>query len=280
MAKIIEFLVVKLDWRIEGGDNPIEIFRSLFSDDKFLTQSKIRLVRADMNIELYYNIDINESIGASNRKLRPDYLFKVTTDVETKIFILDAKYRNYEAQGQNVWANEDLRGVCANKYIHEIKKLTGEKISMAFIVHPDKTLGKNFLGKYVTYNATVEPQLKTLFKEIPGDKQQIGSFYLLPYDGITLNQSEINLSLFFKMMFEYFLGCWTKCWECGSDLVDITPLLTNGGYEKYYMHCEKCGAFWVKTHCHYCHNHLVKHYINYHVENKGNWLVLCPKCGS
>ncbi len=176
--------------------------------------------------------------------------------------------------------SDDSGGVCANKYIHEIKKLTGEKISMAFIVHPDKTRGKNFLGKYVTYNATVEPQLKTLFKEIPGDKQQIGSFYLLPYDGITLNQSEINLSLFFKMMFEYFLGCWTKCWECGSDLVDITPLLTNGGYEKYYMHCEKCGAFWVKTHCHYCHNHLVKHYINYHVENKGNWLVLCPKCGS
>ncbi len=280
LAKIIEFLVVKLNWRVEGGgDNPVEIFRNLFNANKFLTQGKVLLTNGDMALELYYNVDINESIGASNRKLRPDFLFKVTANDKTKFFILDAKYRNYAAQGENFWAAEDLKGVCENKYIREIKAETGADISMSFIVHSDKTRGNKFLGKYVTYNATVEPKIQEQFKNIRGGRQQIGSFYLLPYDGETLNQSEINLTLFFKLMFEYFLGCWTICWECGSDLVDVTPLLTKGKYEKYYMRCEKCGAFWVKTHCHSCHNHLIKHYINYHVE-QSKWLVRCPNCGN
>ncbi len=281
LAKIIEFLVVKLNWKSDG--TPLEILRRLFNNLENLPNKKISLTHENsaMSMEIFYNTEINKSLNTTGCNLRPDFLFKVTANDITKIFILDAKYRNYERQGFNYWKEKDLYGVCFERYIAEIEKAAATKISASFIVHSDRSHDKRgkFLGKYVVYNGTV--LFKKLFSGMNGVLQQVGSFYLLPEieNDSTPNQSEINLSLFFKMIFEYFMGQWEICWKCGSK-VNKEPKKTHSGKIKYYLKCENCGEFWVKTHCSKCSNNLIiKHAVNYHIEQDGNWFVYCPKCG-
>lgn len=274
LAKIIDFLVMKLKWQTDGKF--AETLRQLFNNAKNINNVPIHLTHENskMEMDIFYNTSINESLNTTGCILRPDYLFKVTAGETVKFFILDAKYRNYEQQRKKYGFYKDLREICLNKYIQLIKKATGKEISMSFIVHSDKTqISSNFLGKYVLYNGATT--------DLNGERQQIGAFYLLPETKNKFNQSEINLSLFFKMMFEYFMEKWQICWECGSNDVEKKEFLT-GRYKKYHLRCNKCKAFWVKNHCAKCkttHTMLIKHAINYHVEQDGTWYVCCPKCG-
>ena len=283
LAKIIEFLVVKLQFKIENtSDNPAEILRKLFGNLENVQKATISLTHENSKIEMqiFYNTEIKDSLKSGNCILRPDYLFKVKSEDTEKIFILDAKYRNYKLQGNFFWQEKDLRGVCFEKYIQTIKKYTGKEISMAFIVHSDGTHKDKFWGKYVVYNGA---ELLKNFAEIDGARQQIGSFYLLPQIENKSNQSEINLSLFFKIMFEYFMEKWQICWECGSNKVDCTEIPLNK-FSKFHIRCQNCGAFWVNNYCSECAKKnsriaLIKHAVNYHNEKAGTWYVRCPKCG-
>ena len=275
-AKIVEFLVLKLNWKSDG--NFAEILRGLFDNLENVQNAKIHLTHENskMEMEIFYNTQINSSLETRGCNLRPDFLFKVKSENVEKIFILDAKYRNYAKQGSYYWHDKDLRGICFEKYINEIKKHTGKEISMSFVVHSDKTPCENFLGKYVIYSGAH-------FNNLNGAIQQVGSFYLLPEIENQPNQSEINLSLFFKLMFEYFMDKWKICWECGSDKVECTEFQLNK-YSKYHMHCQNCGAFWVNNYCDKCAKEnfrvaLIKHAVNYHIEQDGKWYVRCPKCG-
>lgn len=289
LAKIVEFLIVRLGWRsTKGGDNPAEILRNFFdvrnADAK--RNAHIVLTKKNLSMEIFYNVTVKFSLGGRCR-LRPDYLFKIwVDDNEPKIFILDAKYRNYEEQKFFSGLRRDLSEVCIKKYIQRIEDETHFKITTSFIVHTDKTSAeKNFLGKYVIFNGTADPRSKSVNKISNGAQQQFGAFYLLPNvaenDKIP-NKSEDNLTVFFEMIFEYFMGQWGKfCWQCGSENVDAEEHLTNSQRKKFYMRCEKCGSFWVKTHCQKfgCNIDLIKHFINYHVESN-DWFVVCPKCGN
>ncbi len=141
------------------------------------------------------------------------------------------------------------------------------------------------LGKYVIFNGTADKRSKPINKISDGSQKQFGAFYLLPNvaenDKIP-NKSEDNLTVFFEMIFEYFLGQWKNfCWQCGSEDISVESHKTAGDFDKFYMRCNKCGSFWVKTHCHRigCNVDLVKHFINYHVEEQA-WFVVCPKCGN
>ena len=287
LAKILEYLVVKLDWSVENGDDPIKIFRDFFDTREKNSSACIKLRRDDMTMWIYYDTPISISLGNTNRELRPDYLFKITQENSApKFFILDAKYRDYGEQGYGVWLYKDLKDVCLKKYVDEIFKETKTKIkiSMSFIVHSDRTHNENFyLGKYVVYNGTVDERCRKISTIKDGSKQQFGSFYLLPNtDEDYINQSEENLMMFFSMIFEYFMDKWKDtCWQCGSNTVNVKTPDTAGGYLKYYMKCPQCGAFWVKNHCYNCHDvKLIKHSTNYHVEiNNQTWYVHCPKCG-
>lgn len=279
LAKIVEFLIVKLKWHCDGTFS--EILGKLFVNVENISSAKISLTHKNskMEMEIFYNTEIDSSLKTHGCKLRPDFLFKVKSADAEKIFILDAKYRNYNKQGADYWRVNDLRGVCCEKYIHEIKNSTGKEISMAFIVHSDKTPAKdNFLGKYVIFNGAY-------FSDLNGALQQIGAFYLLPEIENSPNQSEINLSLFFKLMFEYFMAQWRICWNCGSAKVECTEIPLKK-YSKYFLHCENCGAIWVNNYCDECAKEnsrtaLIKHAVNYHVEPRKNshWYVSCPKCG-
>ena len=280
LAKILEFLIVKQGWHSPDNEKDyIKIFREFFSDfnpnRKFQNRPPIILNHAlknsaDMKLEIFYDTQIKFSLSAQSFK-RPDFLFKVTKGNDTKIFILDAKYRNYSDMSSWYWRERDLKEVCAKKYIEELKNCDVE-ISAALIVHTDKSRSENaekILGKYVKFNA-----LKHSYN-------QVGSFYLLPQienDGV-INQSEENLTAFFQMIFEYYMDEWKICWQCGSTKVNVDKQTTQGGYPKFHLYCENCGAFWVKNHCEGNHHNLLKHYFNYHNEKGGRWFVTCPICG-
>ena len=281
LAKILEFLIVKQGWHSQDNEKDyIKIFREFFSDfnpnRKFQNRPPIILNHAlknsaDMKLEIFYDTQIKFSLGVRSFK-RPDFLFKVTKGNDTKIFILDAKYRNYSDMSSWYWREKDLKGVCAKKYIEELKEDCDVEISAALIVHTDKSRSENdekIFGKYVKFNA-----LKHSYN-------QVGSFYLLPQvenDGV-INQSEENLTAFFQMIFEYYMDEWKICWQCGSTKVNIEEQTTKGGYSKFHLYCENCGAFWVKNHCEGNHHNLLKHYFNYHNEKGGRWFVTCPICG-
>ena len=302
LAKIVEFLIVRLGWRsTEGGDNPADVLRNFFDvrNKGLKNKAHIFLTKKNLSMEIFYNVTAKFSLGGKCR-LRPDYLFKIRVDDnEPKIFILDAKYRNYAEQGFFSGLRRDLSDVCIKKYIQRIEDETPMKITTSFIVHTDKTprhsaedteadntyWQEKDLGKYVIFNGTADPRSKSVNKISNGTQKQFGAFYLLPNvaeNGKIPNKSEDNLTVFFEMIFEYFMGQWGNfCWQCGSENVDVEKHTTASNYKKFYMRCEKCGSFWVKTHCQKpgCNVDLVKHFINYHVESKA-WFVVCPKCGN
>lgn len=281
LAKILEFLIVKQGWQTHNNENDyLKIFREFFSDfkpeRKFQNRPAIRLMHKlngmhDMKLEIFYDTQLKFSLGVQSYK-RPDFLFKVTVRDCTKIFILDAKYRNYAEMSKTYWIQKDIKEVCAQKYIAELKKDCDVDVSAALIVHTDKSRNENsakIFGKYVIFNSW------------KNSYRQVGSFYLLPQvdeEGI-VNQSEENLTAYFQMIFEYYMDAWKTCWQCGSTNVIISEQFT-GRKPKYYLFCENCGAFWVKNHCRHDTNHkLLKHYFNYHLEKEGRWFVTCPICG-
>ena len=280
LAKILELLIVKQGWQSQDSENNyLKIFREFFSDfnpnRKFQNRPPIRLKHAikdsaDMELQIFYDTQIKFSLNATSYK-RPDFLFKVTLESVTKIFILDAKYRNYFEMSAKYFYQKDLGEVCAKKYMAELKKDCD--VSAALIVHTDKSRSENsakVFGKYVIFNA------------VNYSYKQVGGFYLLPQveeDGI-VNQSEENLTAFFQMIFEYYMGAWQICWQCGSSDVQKIPLPTPSGNNKFHLYCENCGAFWVKNHCEGNHHKLIKHYFNYHREKDGRWFVKCPICGN
>lgn len=270
-------------------------------------------------LELYYDTQLQHSVsdlftkkfvkisGRNTPELRPDFLFKIKDSKNNiKVFTLDAKYKNFLEMG-NEWLDDCLKDVCASKYIEAPQLDVGLQVSAAFIVHPDRTPSINnpnkYLDQYVTYNAACDErcipildawQLKFGNNYQIGIYPQVGSFYLSPncknenkldylqhnYKNKTkVNNSDRYLTMFIQMIFEYYFNDWKECWSCGSNDVTIKKLYTQAGYAKYHIHCNKCGAFWVKNHCSECGNSIIKHYVNYQIEEERNtWLLRCPRC--
>lgn len=315
IAKILEKMIIDLKWESVNGYNSVyDIFNSFFDDrDKDKYGSKIVLQHRNnkgnsfFKLELFYDTPLKKSVldlfshkhldlsGKNTPMLKPDYLFRISdAKNNTKVFALDAKYKNF-SEMRNEWLGECLRNVCAYKYIEAPCKDVGLQISAAFTVHPDRTVSKNnpnkYLGQYVTFNAACDercmPILDDWEKEF-GDNHhiglypQVGSFYLTPNykDDGEENYSDLHLTMFFQMIFEYYFSDWKECWSCGSNDVTIKELYTVSGYLKFHMHCNKCGSFWVKNHCGECGNPIIKHYVNYQIEDKKNtWHLRCPRCG-
>lgn len=319
LAKILEELVINQKWTsIDSGSNDyIKIFNDYFENSENIKTPIIKL-KHDGNgnqhtflMSIYYNTKLELSLqdkltrplstySHNTLELRPDYLFRIIDigkDVndnlhETeKVFILDAKYRDYNQMGGiNCWLNSDLKEVCIDKYIVRPKNDLNIDIAAAFIVHSDLTNcitnPNKESGEYVTYNGNVDSRCVSLMEKNQFKEKQFGSFYLVPFAMETaeksniINQSNINLETFFTMLFEFYMNDWSECWHCGSQSVDVRLLYTKSHFSKYHMQCKECGAFWVKTHCKECHNKLIKHMKNYHVEENGqHWFVRCPSCG-
>lgn len=241
---------------------------------------------------------------------RPDFLFRVrkTDDVQRKnkkkeenndrVFILDAKYRNYLGKGgDNCWLHGDLEEVCINKYIRDINDVLGVDVTAAFIVHSDNRndmqyyklnndlLEKNpHLAKHVVFNATVDPRCVNIISSdwtVDWRNHQVGSFYVVPDNmygtdkeiGDYENNSDNNFKTFFALIFEYYMKAYNVCWNCGRSS------------ERDYSCCnDNCESKWRVTHCKKEKHLLIQHFssINdYHfLINQDKRPVACPVCES
>lgn len=306
LAKLLEKLIIHQKWVTADGNSDVsKIFNNIFSKDrKNAGLQKVCLKHVgeshynSLTLELYYDTQLKLSIGDlikrykhNSETLRPDFLFRVKNGrtYEEKIFVLDVKYRKYDEMKGDCWISQDLNNVCVTKYLIRPERDLGvDQIATSFIVHSDMTYGNEtnntnkYLGKYVSFNGFANQIIGIpLIEGKDGSKCQIGSFYLTPYVKNEYNQSNDNLTTYFEMMFEYFMGEWKTCWNCGSHSVKVKTLLTIGGYKKYYMTCTKCNAFWVNNHD-TCGVPIIKHLINYHIEEKygDTWHLKCPSCAS
>ena len=305
LLKIIESLVIKQKWvAANNSSDIIKLFNLVFDRKRKTNSQKVCLKHFgdekhdSLTMDLYYDTKLDTSLSDlikscknNAEALRPDFLFRIkneSTAIE-KIFILDAKYRDYAQMKRDYWIKEDLKNVCAYKYIERpLNDLDIDTIATAFIVHTDMTPGNlenntnRYQGRYVTFNAFANKKINLpLIQGKDGEKCQIGSFYLMPHVKNQFNQSEDNLNTYFAMIFEYFMGAWNTCWNCGSNSVEVEELFTAGGYYKFYMTCKNCKSFWVKNHDK-CGTPIIKHLNNYHIEEKYGepWKLCCPSCVS
>ena len=220
----------------------------------------------------------------------PDYQFIYTlkdklgeTIIEKRAY-LDAKYRNYDSQGEVIY-HKDIKDVAIEKYIKTFEDTINEPIC-SMIVH-----SHNY-KRYVDWGGD------NIKREAIADSlkpHSYGAFYLVPSDISNLNK-------FLRLLSEYHLSSnqfrsYSICWECGEvEEINIETRLTYGKKEKYYYTCKRCSEFWVKNHCEANSGHkLIKHRDNYHlsiynenntndISREGNdninpWHLICPVCG-
>lgn len=264
-----------------------------------------KFTKDDIVLTLFYDTALGAVFNAAEidfydsdaSNLRPDYLLIVENDKKKHIFILDAKYRQYDNMrynGESYWLNKDIKEVAKYKYMDKIWNECNVKIAGSFIVHTDTTSTadndslknpNSYLGKFVSFDIDNDVR----FMKIPGvhvadthGSYKYGSFYMAPGH----NDSEQNLGKFFNLIFEYFMEEWDAyCWQCGSKIKkeNIKPLKTMGNYTKYHITCDVCGNFIVKNH-HSCSKNyrttIIKHDENYFIEQSNDkWFLKCPNCG-
>lgn len=274
--KIVDVLVSELRWSIKNKKQVIEAFDEFFSE-------KNKYKEIPLIIKLQYKLKDNKKLNLeiiyegriyySKRKFKtPDYQFIFQYEYENgeksekKRFYLDAKYRNYEKQGEHV-LYKDIKEVAIDKYIKPYENTELEPIS-SFIMHSNE--GK----KYTTFGGYMTNEDNDLYDY--NNIHNYGAFSLTP-------SNSNNLRKFLKMIIEYHLGLYNYCWNCGEDIkIDRVVKKTKGGNNKYHYKCNTCNEFWVKNHCYNDTEHaLIKHIDNYHYINNEKdtpWFVVCPEC--
>lgn len=275
--KMIQVLIEEQKWEIE---NLNEIYDNL---NKYLNANKDSMLQG-FEVKLYHlikdkdllrlTIGYNKEVYYAYDKnpLRPDYIFKLNYNNETKIAYVDAKYKNYNEQGRKEWV-KDLKGVAIDNYIKKFEHTENEPIS-SFIMHPDLHEDWTYFGGYLDERLATELDWEN---KIPDHK--FGSFSFVP-------TKTVNFKTFMKMLVEYHLKLYDYCWNCGEvvhsdNKINKVTKTTKGGFDKYHYTCNNCGEFWVKNHCFKNGHNLIKHLYNYHSPDKrfkNPWYVTCPKC--
>lgn len=274
--KIVDVLVSELRWSIKNKNEVIKTFDSFFSEkNKYKEIPLIIKLQYQLKNSKKLNLEIiyEGRIYYSQRKFKtPDYQFIFQYEYENgeksekKRFYLDAKYRNYEKQGNDV-LYKDIKKVAIDKYIKPYENTELEPIS-SFIMHSNEG------EKYTNFGGYMTREEINLYNY--SNIHNYGAFSLTP-------SNSNNLRKFLKMIIEYHLGLYNYCWNCGEDIkIDRIVKKTKGGNNKYHYKCHSCNEFWVKNHCFNDREHaLIKHIDNYHYVNneKGTpWFVVCPEC--
>lgn len=315
--RIVEVLVFDLQWQLEDSIGVIHAIDQFFAHNAKASAAGgsgeageapcLTLTHAvpksekRITLKFFYNEPIYrlfpgmKALKRGGTVRQPDYFLRVDYDGLQRDFILDAKYRKYGDQ-PDTWDAYDLQEVCLKHYLIEPSEIEEHPvwISGAFIVHSDATGREDnpnrYHGKYVSFNATTDPRclskLKTELepKFVKGKRQEVGSFYLVPYDTSVdeenqpVNDSVWNLKTFFSMLFSYYMDVHGVCWNCGSTHTNEEP--TKSGKGRKYT-CLDCRNNWWVTHCQKGHP-LVKQEFNFHTEKQKHNKVscICPECGN
>ena len=108
---------------------------------------------------------------------------------------------------------------------------------------------------------------------------RIGSILFMP-SSENGNSSDSGFRALFQMIMEHYFGIYDEvCFMCGEPVKAENIRLNRTG-NGYHIHCERCGEFWVSTHCsnRNCRRSLGKHYRDYYDGDR--WNVVCPDCGN
>ncbi|MBO4395398.1 MAG: hypothetical protein J5819_03525, partial [Eubacterium sp.] len=137
---------------ISGPRNTLtKIIRDVFNSAKNKNKSGLSgcsfVLKNDEMKGFKVRIDYDRHVDDTSRGLSPDFLFEITYDGITKIFIMDAKYRNYadreagrKGMGAKTWL-EDVFDVAWKKYIDDLNRRYNVDASGSFIIHSDNQCG-------------------------------------------------------------------------------------------------------------------------------------------
>lgn len=315
LLKILSIFIVDYSFTLcqpEGGIADLsQLIEQYLRDGKLNGRSFVLELRqgrlAGMRVQLDYDAEKDAGDGGN---LRPDYFLKISTvDVAAvrwgnksgveRGFCLDAKYRNYAPAQQTKWTwYEDLLEVAWDKYIVRLGR--GTQVDGSYILHSDAQSSLPEIKKYFwpgrggecgdvreylfkrCQTPHIQERRSMLQKEL-GDLEscRIGAVCFTPSSDSAADAAFRGL---LQMIMEHYFKLYRyKCWNCGSEDLDIQELETAGGNEKYHVVCRKCRRFWVETHCWSCKGEksqkLGKHLYNYYQSQPGNpWDVICPVC--
>jgi hypothetical protein len=248
-----------------------------------------------VRVTLTYEANLKTATG---KDLRPDIRVAVTTDIERdweRVFLLDAKYRNYRAQGPLCF-RDDVCIIARDRY----------KIPLGadacFILHTDTDPDFDYWGAApFEYLWTERGEPPTEFT--PDDRKWPGH----AYGGIRLRpgaEAGRQLRRLLRLLLQYHQQeLRTSCLRCGLTLqpgrdIQVTRRPLKGRTEEEYARlavagelapgvgytciCPQCREFWVNQICGPARHYLLKCTDGFHrpAANAGNsWLVVCPVCG-
>lgn len=270
LYKIIYLMTEEMGWSIKDNNEISSCLKNYIIKNKTLKDFKVTLFLNDFSIELYYEPKIY--LDNSESYLTPDYVFKIKkSNKDLGILILDAKYRDYKTMGENFWL-KDIEDVGIKKYGKISAKDPKWRLPIisSSIIHSDiKLIENNDYFPYIPYY---------MDKNSGKDK--------FKYSSIPFTPSNVNIfKNYLRMIFEYILGYYNICWNCGeNEKIRISKLKTKGKNIKYHIECLSCNEFWVKSHCYNDKDHvIIKHNSNYLKENKKSEKskgtnLICPIC--
>ncbi|MEH7305770.1 nuclease domain-containing protein [Neobacillus drentensis] len=283
LFKVLHILTTNLGWELKDQQQVTACLSSYLENKRnSLDGFETSLYQKSWRIEFKYEPKVKK-LEDGNRKFsrvepgncRPDYLFTLYKDNELigNIY-LDAKHKNFQEQGLQE-LTELVNDTAINNYGKMVPLNIEGKTLASFLVHSDiatgmnnETNGENY---YSYYNREEFP--KELEMADDHEAHKYGAIYMLP-------SAIHSFKNWFRMVMEFRVGIYRKCWMCGCEEVHFDMHYTEKGYPKYYLTCTNCHEFWVKVHCHTGDN-IIKHPNNYHrqVFKDYSWYIVCPTCG-
>lgn len=246
---------------------------SIPTNQEFKLQGKL-VDETEINVSLWY--DTTQSIG----DLRPDIKLKTIINNQENIYFLDAKYKNYQAQGVEEFSR-DVIGVAKSKYLERLSA------KASFILHPD--LKFDFWGE-IPFKIFIKESQNADKTEYIAHKY--GAIALIP--GVN---ADIQINKFIRLIFQYHDNLCTTCLNCGCEAKKQTSWIpTRWSDEKLereiirgnvngaiYCSCQQCGEFWVVQRCQGNHHLLLKFSNSFHKRSDlypNSWVYMCPECGN
>lgn len=244
--------------------------------------------------------------GKKHGKLLPDYVMSIQYRGIEKVFVFDAKYRDYS---DNDFDTKDLLEVAFQKYMLELSSginawsefgsnISKDVISGSFILHSNNHKSKKEENDFSTkrvkikYNkskylgAFPDVLLKHKWEPLLLSKKlkiEVATEKLVEWTTWTQNTrnnenklgiieytpNNDNLKYIIQMIMEKHFGLYQEnCWLCGGEN-EIEKKHTSNGYVKYHICCKECDEFMVETHCgtSTCSSHNERMKLGKHYEN-------------
>lgn len=272
LYKILQLATQEMGWSFDNKSSIREVLDRYMLEGKTLEQFSATIRLEEWAIELYYEPVIHLQNG---NYVTPDFVLRyMYKGVPRGLVILDAKYRNYDSQGNEQWVR-DVEQIAMNKYgqLRPIDSKWQLPLLHSGIIHCDEAISDGHEETYNPYHVLYNrDQFQMMLTAQTAHR--FGSLYMIP--------SQVHVfKNWFRMIFEYHLKSYRCCWSCGERKdVAMRQLVTLGGNPKYHYTCKACNEFWVKVHCRQHGDHLVKHTLNYHLQVRRNqrWFVVCPTC--